>query len=562
MSETTKSSTGRISSAWLLLSLLLAAHLPFVVLQYYREWQLEHYQFFPFALILFAILFQQRRIVGVLKWDWLSWTLLAIDLVLLAAGLRYFSPWCVCVAAGVLLLAVCRSQQDRATGTSLVYLMLLPLLTLRLPFRGDLTVIQELQAVTTRVAGRILDHFGFLHLRDGNVLTFPGKQFMVEEACSGVQSLFTVLFLSAAIICIYRRRWLHGLLLLGSSVAFAGMMNVLRVTAISVAWASWQVDLSSGWQHDLIGYASLIFAALCVVSADCAFSFLFAAVPSSIAQLPGDSVMNPMVYVWNKLFAWPPGIRRVLAEGRSGMWQPARELSVIAAVVCLGSLSVQGVTISRSLKPAVPVEIIRQQLTFSADDMPDQLEEWRLLSDSYSTEQRGSVDSDGEFTSAWLYAGHGLTVRTAMDHPFCGWHTLEVCYQGIGWSVVEQRIDRTEPDWPCQVFLFQKPGDARYGLLVYSLFEADGQAQLPPEPGSPLSQLASRLRERPTTLQIVEANTYQSQVFCESPVPFTEDQIRQAVDLHFASRQVMRTAVIRAGTASEASTSALPEADM
>ena len=40
---------------------------------------------------------------------------------------------------------------------------------------------------------------GYLHLRRGNIIELPDKQLLVEEACSGVQSLFTVLFLAVLI---------------------------------------------------------------------------------------------------------------------------------------------------------------------------------------------------------------------------------------------------------------------------------------------------------------------------------------------------------------------------
>ena len=48
----------------------------------------------------------------------------------------------------------------------------------------------------------MLDLLGVPHLREGNILSIPGKQLLVEEACSGVNS---VLFMSSA--CVFYVLW-------------------------------------------------------------------------------------------------------------------------------------------------------------------------------------------------------------------------------------------------------------------------------------------------------------------------------------------------------------------
>ncbi len=136
----------------------------------------------------------------------------------------------------------------------------------------------------------------------GNVLEFPGKRFLVEEACSGVQSLFTMLFLAIVITVGYRRKLFHTLLVLISAAFFAGVMNVLRVVAISVAWSSDQYDLSVGWQHEAIGIVALVFAAGLVYSADATIQFFCSPVP----DIPGAGLSavyrNPVTSLWNWLF--------------------------------------------------------------------------------------------------------------------------------------------------------------------------------------------------------------------------------------------------------------------
>lgn len=279
--------------------LLVVAHLPLFIEQCRRLWALEYYQFFPFAFLAFGILFYQRRLPATLRWDAVNSVLLIADLGLLVAGVVLNSPQAVYLGMLLLCLVACRSCLDVEYDRSLAYLWLLPLVTLRLPLRYDEQVIHWLQSVTTQAGSLLLNQFGFLHLRQGNVLTFPGKQFLVEEACSGVQSLFTVLFLACLIVCGYRRNWVHAAVVLVSGFAVAGLMNTLRICSISVAWSEYQLDLSTGWQHDALGYAALLAAAGLVVSADALLSFFLDPVPDA----PGGGVSflfrNPLIAAWN-----------------------------------------------------------------------------------------------------------------------------------------------------------------------------------------------------------------------------------------------------------------------
>lgn len=284
------------------LGLIALLHIPMVFTNYLRLWNYEHYQFFPFALGAFGWLVVSRRLKGTFNWAVQSTALLVLDLIFVVAGYYLNSPWLVCVGGIFFCLSVCFALRDTEVNSSLAYLVLLPLITIRLPLAMDMQVIQWLQKATTRVASDLLNCFGYLHLREGNVLEFSGKRFLVEEACSGVQSLFTLLFLAALIACGYRRKWLHAIFVLASAFCFAGLMNVVRVTSVSIAWAGFNVDWSSGWQHDLLGYIALVVAALLVFSADAFLNLIFSPVP----DIPGGGVssifLNPLTTVWNWLF--------------------------------------------------------------------------------------------------------------------------------------------------------------------------------------------------------------------------------------------------------------------
>jgi exosortase len=279
--------------------LLLAAHLPFAVLHYVGTWKLEHYQFFPFALGMFAWLFHTRRDPSLERWGWFSLALIGVDLMLLVASVWLSSPWLAVAGLLAVLTAWCRASRERGYGGSLLCLSLLLVLTLRLPNDLDTQLIQWLQGRTTSLASGICHRIGLVHFSDGNILTVPGKQFLIAEACSGVKSLFTIMFIAALVIAMKRRSLLHGLTLVLLGMGTAGLMNTVRVLSVIMVWEQYQFDLSTGWIHDALGYVTLGIAALMLMSADAGLDLLTAWIPD--IRRPGAMAIyaNPFIHCWN-----------------------------------------------------------------------------------------------------------------------------------------------------------------------------------------------------------------------------------------------------------------------
>lgn len=261
--------------------MLMLAHLPWLVPYYRGLLQRSHYDFVPLALLTAAVLIWTRGDFagGRFKGPKL-WIPVMIDLACLSVAIAKNSPWFSAAGMIALVYGILLNVPDKDFRCSLWSLTLLPLLTLRPPLNYDLDLVHWMQPVTTKCASVLLNFLGAFHLLDGNVLTFPGKRFLVEEACSGVQSVFAVLFLAVFVGCLQRRRHLVFLGLILSGIFFAGVTNVLRIISIALAWEYFQWDISSGWQHDVLGYATLLIAALLTLSADAFLAYLTSPVPS------------------------------------------------------------------------------------------------------------------------------------------------------------------------------------------------------------------------------------------------------------------------------------------
>ena len=187
------------------------------------------------------------------RWSSLSTVLVVVDFLVVAIGAVVGSPWAVW--AGLLsgLSACCLAARDKGHRGNLIHAVLPLFVLVRPPFAADLHLIGALQSWTTVVASKILHQVGILHFRSGNVIELADKSLLVEEACSGIQSLFAVVFAGVVVIALRRRRLLHGLMLLPFTFLWAAVFNVLRVLAIAIAWENYQMDLSAGTTHTVLG---------------------------------------------------------------------------------------------------------------------------------------------------------------------------------------------------------------------------------------------------------------------------------------------------------------------
>ena len=149
---------------------------------------------------------------------------------------------------------------------------LLPWLVVPLPFGRDQMLITMLQRGSSQVSSIVLDWFRVPHLMEGNTLILPDKQFFVDEACSGIVSVMSIIA-CAVIYGVWRNRPpLHLVLLASAGVGWATLMNVVRISVIAIAYHWSGVDWSSGTPHEILGLLIFLITFVALVSTDYARS--------------------------------------------------------------------------------------------------------------------------------------------------------------------------------------------------------------------------------------------------------------------------------------------------
>jgi exosortase len=104
------------------------------------------------------------------------------------------------------------------------------------------------------------------YLRGAEIFLAGGKHLTVEDACSGLKSLISLLAFATLFTYACKLRGYKRLLLFASAVPIAVAANIVRIVVLTLVAGRWDVALATpgGWVHDMMGF--LVFGiAFCIM---------------------------------------------------------------------------------------------------------------------------------------------------------------------------------------------------------------------------------------------------------------------------------------------------------
>lgn len=320
---------------------------PWLFIHFSHLWRREHYQFFPMLLLAVGGLSygnwknaQQRgQSFKTLK---LSAPLLALAALTFSAALWLNSPWFAFLATITVLWVVFRNLPFGCSSIAPLF-VLLPI-----PFSMDGDLVHGLQRISSSGASALLDMAAIRHLMSGNVLEVSDRNFFVEEACSGIGSVY-LLVASAAIYAAWRQlRLVVSIPLLISSAFWAVAGNTFRIFCVAWAHEEMQLDLSSGVIHDGLGATTYLISLLLLVMTEQMLLFVFEPVPlqpkTEMALEVRRRFANTIGTFWNRRTVMNPEIRiaRFFEYGLSGFRVTPGLFSVLLIILlsvgCAGNI--------------------------------------------------------------------------------------------------------------------------------------------------------------------------------------------------------------------------------
>ncbi|QDV67396.1 Transmembrane exosortase (Exosortase_EpsH) [Rosistilla carotiformis] len=514
---------------------ILFCFAPLVCLHFRNLWRYDHYQYFPLILLAFPYLvWNSRGAAPDPPHRWWEFGFTISSLLLLGIALFFWSPNLAMLgaifAAGGLLLAM------RRTGWIRQFLPLwIPLWFLvRLPGNLDISLIFTLQSWTSRAASLLIDAMRIDHALLGNVIWAGTHNYFVEEACSGINSLFSLTALTAVALVLYRRPPLHAISLMLAAAFWACMVNILRVAALVLFNERFQIDLLEGTPHTVFGMILFAFAIAMLISTD---QFLMTFHESEHVVDFGTTTKRDITTSANQQHPQqPPHAVRQTFEIKSHWF--AASLCPLFALLLLCQLyslaAGTGRTASRNLQ--------QTEITFTADDLPTEIDGWKQ--EGFEVQTRNVVNYLGERSAIWTFRRKSHEVLVAVDYPFWHWHELILCYQAQGKELAAREVLPSSDELPPVVLAELTAVSGQASRLAFCLFRQSGTAmQPPPGAGGALAYFFTRFDNNLDTFFNRHEPTYQVQVLAPIPDPTNRLSDEAILALHREVTQTIRALV-------------------
>ena len=524
----------RYPRAWLVLA---TAHLPLLLFHAQSLWARSHYEFFPFVLVGAFILawrnwrdrdYWQTGSVNVCRWS------LAACSLFYGAAVLLRSPWLGAISALWTLALAGYALGGSALLRAMAPAWALLWLAIPPPLAMDERLIQALQPLTVRLSSPVLDALGIDHLPAGNVIELPGRVLFIEEACSGVRSLFAVVACAVFYVLWARKRVMPALLLLVAAVGWVVLANVLRVVIVTCGLAFWNIDMTTGWRHELLGLTTFAIAVGLILSTDCLIRFFFEAAPLEETPMLDDPDPEPVVVESKPV--------RPLTPLLDAMWRPHWPVVTLFVVLGIGQCSwfVNRLAMGAESKAALTARLKK----LDAELLPENT--GMFTNRTYRLERRGAHENNGEQSHLWLYDFGRHKAVVAVDFPFMDWHELTICYQFLGWNLESRQLD-VETGQVVDASLTKSNG--RRGQLAFGLTDAAGKRQLAPH-----LTFRGRLQRRLAALLEFDVwitgppdrgfmPTYQVQLFIEAEGTLTQAELQTARSFFDEARRRIEAAV-------------------
>lgn len=519
---------------------------PLLYLQGMSLWEKPHMQFFPLAVAGYVWFLSElkpalpdRSRFKCAKYG--AWTGLSVFIL----GAFLYSPWMVELSAILVTVSFSLSRFGQTSWTRLLALSGLLWIILPLPGNLDTRFIQFLQQTSSFATSGFLDFLRMPHLREANIIQIPERRLFVEEACSGVDSLYALTAVAITIALTKRRSLIHSIIPVATAPLWAALANFVRLLVIAVGLHWLGVDLSKGTPHTILGLVVFGGSVLCHILTDLFVADLFHPIGMS-----SEGIQNRVTKLLDFAWEWPWEVEESDGDSQA---LPKREMGsfvFLVPTVVMGLLSAWVLlTGKNNYQDQFRFPDAFHKTMPKEEALAGKLKGWRVH--AFEEQKRERNDPFGENSRTWAVANDHLRGMVSVDFPFRGWHGLYVCYLLTGWTIEDLHAEMGDgpESWPYVEGRIRQP-DGRVGYLWYCYVDIHGKAVSPTDPKEVGEQVARDLalrfrRDNVVSMalgQLVPSDpiTYQIQLFHESPVALGKADSEQLRVVFLEAREHLR----------------------
>jgi exosortase len=122
-----------------------------------------------------------------------------------------------------------------------------------LPDSVVLRIFWPLQVLAAKISTFVLEALGVPVYLVGNIIEIPQMRLLVEEACSGMRSVISLITVALIVGHLFGMKTLARLILLTASIAIAIFFNVLRVAVTGILAHFYDPAAAQGFFHEFSG---------------------------------------------------------------------------------------------------------------------------------------------------------------------------------------------------------------------------------------------------------------------------------------------------------------------
>jgi len=440
----------------LLLLLALFGFAPLLTQFFFNLWQFDTYQFFPMALAGAGVLFARaaREVERPLSPGsfWFPLLIITPSLFLLAFASVVWSPWTAALSFLMISLGVLWQFGGWTLLSFFLPAWVVLLTVLPPPLKLDERFALLLQEWAVAGSSRILDILLIPHEQTGLVIEIPGMRLLVEEACSGINSILFMTFVCVFYAMWRRRSVFFTILLYAFTIGCVLMGNLIRIVSGAWAFYHYQIEILTGWKHTAIGLVlTAIYITLIILA-------------EKVIRMPGS-------YYGDEDHDPSPSQEALLQSIRLGVG--FKFLTVLLVFLGIVQL-VRGWDFHSQREGGKKVNTTKfDGSAFFA--LPLEIDGWKLLGERRPASKTAAYE-DGVHSHIWRLQKDGLQAIVSLDYPFFGYHDVTVCYRNSGWTVTESKLLQASAEnglIPNMEVVLAKDASLK-ALLLYSTVDEQG----------------------------------------------------------------------------------------
>jgi len=163
----------------------------------------------------------------------------------------------------IVLAGLAVSLGGRQLIKDFMFPLFLLFMTIPLPYLINVLLTRKLQMISSELGAWIIGLFNIPVFLEGNVIELENYTLLVEEACSGLNYLYSLVSIGIIWSYFFKAPRLHKVVLVLSTIPIAVFMNGARVGVTGILVNTSGIEVAEGFMHEFEGL--VIFLATCLL---------------------------------------------------------------------------------------------------------------------------------------------------------------------------------------------------------------------------------------------------------------------------------------------------------